>query len=362
MTKQLKLVFGIGLAVVFVALLAGAALAQQGTPTPGTMMGGTAMPGRMMGGTPMPGSMMGGTAMPGTMMGGTPMPGRMMTGTMPNVMGQMMNDDMHDMMAQMMAGHGMTGTMSAGMGGMMGMMMQHMMGMMGGNGMMGNNDMMMGGGMMNGMSAGWSDPKAKPLTIDQVISATQQYLKNLPNNTGAGLAPLEIMEFSNGFYAAVGDKNGGAFEVLVDRYTGKVSPEPGPNMMWNTRYGMMGQGGLSGMMGGGMMGQGGMSGMMGNGMMGQGGGMMGLWTPPAAAPTVSVSQARTYAQQFLDLKFPGAKLPEDTLTFPGYYTLDFEVNGLPAGMLSVNGYTGQVWYHTWHGQFLSERMLSGKTM
>jgi hypothetical protein len=354
MTKRFKLGFGIGLAVVLVALITGAALAQQGTPVPGTMMGGTPMPGTMMGGTPMPGSMMRGTAMPG----------RMVTGTMPGAMGPMMDDDMDGMMVQMMAGHGMTGTMS-GMGGMMGMMMQHMMGMMGG--MMGNNGMM-GGGMMNGMSGGWSDPNAKPLTVDQAISATQTYIKSLPNNAGAGLAPLEIMEFSNGFYAAVGDKNGGAFEVLIDRYTGQVRPEPGPNMMWNTKYGMMGsammgQGGMSGMMGGGMMGQGGgMSGMMGGGMMGQGGGMMGLWTPPAAAPTVSVSQARTYAQQFLDLKFPGAQLPQDTLTFPGYYTLDFEVNGQPAGMLSVNAYTGQVWYHTWHGQFLSERMPGSKTM
>jgi hypothetical protein len=22
------------------------------------------------------------------------------------------------------------------------------------------------------------------------------------------------------------------------------------------------------------------------------------------------------------------------------------------GMLSVNGYTGDVWYHTWHGDFI----------
>jgi hypothetical protein len=24
-------------------------------------------------------------------------------------------------------------------------------------------------------------------------------------------------------------------------------------------------------------------------------------------------------------------------------------------MLSVNGYTGQIWYHTWHGNFISEK-------
>jgi hypothetical protein len=29
-----------------------------------------------------------------------------------------------------------------------------------------------------------------------------------------------------------------------------------------------------------------------------------------------------------------------------------EKNGTLTGMLSVNGYSGQVWYHTWHGAFM----------
>jgi hypothetical protein len=182
------------------------------------------------------------------------------------------------------------------------------------------------------MMGGWSDPNAKPLTLGQAQAAVQKYIQALPNNAGANLAPLEVMEFANGFYVAVGDTTTktGAFEVLVDRYSGAVSPEPGPNMMWNTQYGMM-------------VGQAG-------GMMG----MMGLWAPPSGAPAVSEGQARVNAQKFLDTKFPGAKLPADIMAFPGYYTIDFEINDLPAGMLSVNAYTGQVWYHTWHGQFLSE--------
>ena len=228
-------------------------------------------------------------------------------------------------------------------GGMMGGMQGMPYGMMGGNAMMGGMQGMpygmMGNGMMgNGMmstSAGWSDPNAKPLTLDQAQAGAQKYLQGLPNNAGASLAPMEVMEFSNGFYVAVGDKttNLGALELLVDRYVGSVSPEPGPNMMWNTKYGMMSgqQSGMASMMGG-----------------------MGLWTPSAGTPTVSADSARTYAQQFLAIKFPGAKLPADMMPFPGYYTLDFEVNGQPAGMLSVNAYTGQVWYHTWHGTFVQE--------
>jgi hypothetical protein len=73
--------------------------------------------------------------------------------------------------------------------------------------------------------------------------------------------------------------------------------------------------------------------------------------------SVSVAQARTNAQQFLDANFPGAKLADDQDAFYGYYTMDFLQNGKTAGMLSVNGYTGEVWYHTWHGNFIAERAL-----
>ena len=31
-------------------------------------------------------------------------------------------------------------------------------------------------------------------------------------------------------------------ELLIDLYTGNAWPEYGPNMMWNTKYGHMGQG------------------------------------------------------------------------------------------------------------------------
>ena len=42
------------------------------------------------------------------------------------------------------------------------------------------------------------------------------------------------------------------------------------------------------------------------------------------------------------------------MQFYGYYTLDFEKDGRIAGMLSVNGYSGQVFLHTWHGTFIEE--------
>ncbi len=70
-----------------------------------------------------------------------------------------------------------------------------------------------------------------------------------------GLEVKEIMAFERNTYAIVAEEDTGigAMELLVDPDTGAVSPEPGPNMMWNTKYGMMEGGGFGW---GGMMGRG----------------------------------------------------------------------------------------------------------
>jgi hypothetical protein len=114
-------------------------------------------------------------------------------------------------------------------------------------------------------------------------------------------------------------------------------------MMWNLKYGMMS--------GGGMMG-------------GRGGGMMGGWnnrnTTPAnvsADMPVTQEQAISLAQAYLDQSIPGATAATDPVKFYGYYTLDFEKDGKVAGMLSVNGYSGQVFLHTWHGTFIEESAM-----
>ena len=60
--------------------------------------------------------------------------------------------------------------------------------------------------------------------------------------------------------------------------------------------------------------------------------------------------------------FPGSPASSfDTLrvragqadTFYGYYTLHFLQDGEIEGMLSVHGSTGDVWYHSWHGDFVT---------
>ena len=49
------------------------------------------------------------------------------------------------------------------------------------------------------------------------------------------------MEFNNNFYVGFKEKSTDnyAFEALIDPYTGDMYSEPGPNMMWNAKYGMM---------------------------------------------------------------------------------------------------------------------------
>ncbi len=83
--------------------------------------------------------------------------------------------------------------------------------------------------------------------VGQGFSSATDSLRN------SDLALTEVMEFAYNFYAEVEEKSTGiqAFEILIDRYNGIVYPEPGPNMMWNTKNGHMGG---YGMMGSGMMG------------------------------------------------------------------------------------------------------------
>jgi len=202
-------------------------------------------------------------------------------------------------------------------------------------GMMGN------GGMMNGY--GYNNANVTPLTIDQTKAAAEKYLANLNNSD---LEIGEIMIFDNNSYIIVKETSTGigAFELLVDPTSQVAYPEHGPNMMWNLKYSGLNHEYM-------------MDGF--GGMMGYGNTMMQGWGNSApidvsAAMTVTPAQAIEYAQQYLDANVSGAEAATDPMQFYGYYTLDFEKNGEVAGMLSVNGYSGQVFLHTWHGTFIEE--------
>ena len=227
-------------------------------------------------------------------------------------------------------------------------------------GMMGGFGGMMGGGMMvNPNNPFYIAPQ--PLTLDEASTVLNAYLADLND---ANLAYQDVMVFDNHTYAQIIEKDSGTgvMEVLIDPTTKAVYPEMGPNMMWNQKYGMMSGYGRYGMMGG----------MMGNMM---GGANNGMTLAPArsagvgnvfnfssvdspAELTVTPEQAVTTAQSYLDTNFATAGLTADEHADPfyGYYTLHVIRDGETVGMLSVNGYSGAVWPHTWHGQLLTVGM------
>lgn len=201
--------------------------------------------------------------------------------------------------------------------------------------MMGDGDegsgAMMGGGVAGGyggmMEAYASDPNVPPLTLAEARSAVEAYLQSL-NNPNLTLG--EVMIFDNQAYAEIMEKDTGigAMEVLVDPATRRVYPEPGPNMMWNVKYGQRANGGMMGY-------------------------RANANTTPTADMPVTPAQARQIAQQFLDRNYPGVQVASEADPFYGYYTLHTLKDGQVIGMLSVNGYTGQVFLHSWHGKFIT---------
>jgi hypothetical protein len=205
--------------------------------------------------------------------------------------------------------------------------------MMGGNGTVPN--------MMNGYV--YNDANITPLTVDQAKAAAEKYLVNL-NKSDLEIA--EIMIFDNNGYVVIKETSTGigAFELIVDPASQVAYPEHGPNMIWNLKYNGLNHqnmmGGYGGMMGG-------YGNMMGN---------LNDTTPldVSADMTVTPEQAVEFAQKYIDTNISGATAATDPIRFYGYYTLDFEKDGKVAGMLSVNGYSGQVFLHTWHGTFIEE--------
>jgi hypothetical protein len=122
-----------------------------------------------------------------------------------------------------------------------------------GPGMMGNQPGQMGPGMMYNQSGNYSYwygimgnmmmgnmmalyyPESKPITQDVAMKNMENFSRQYGSNTEID----DVMAFSSNYYGVVKDTASGQdiAEILVDRYSGSTYPEPGPNMMWNTRYG-----------------------------------------------------------------------------------------------------------------------------
>ncbi len=154
------------------------------------------------------------------------------------------------------------------------------------------------------------------ISIQEALELAQSFAANY----GDDLAVAEVMEFNAHFYAVITEENGkAAFEILIDPYRGRITPEPGPNMMWNLKYGHM-----------------------------------ALPGEARRDNPILMDEAQRIAQDYLDQWQPSATVSDHGFDFYGYYTFDYEVAGKVAGMLSVNGFDGSVWVHTWHDEFIQE--------
>jgi len=183
-----------------------------------------------------------------------------------------------------------------------------------------------GYGMMGSMHGSWgwgTSTSGEPISNEEVVHAAEDYIAAYG---GASLELAEVMVFDNHFYAEARETETGryAYEFLIDRFSGRISLEPGPNMMWNEKYGHMR------------------------------GGMMSFFRSSRSSDPMPVDEdeAIEAAQAYLDRYVPDLQVDDHADAFYGYYTLHTLRNGEIVGMLSVNGYTGAVWLHSWHGVYL----------
>ncbi len=200
-------------------------------------------------------------------------------------------------------------------------------------------------GMMPGNDRGQAS--LTPVTIDEAKTAAQTYLTALKID---GLEIGDVTLIGESAYVVVKETAGGngAFELVVDPRSKTAHPAGGASMMWNLKYGGVLHAGM---------------------MLDRHGPNHANATPvpaatsaaPAATPAdvsadmpVSAEQAVTAAQAFLDKAVPGATAAATPLKFYGYYSLGFSKDGKLAGMLSINGFNGEVLPNMPHGAFMHE--------
>ncbi len=177
----------------------------------------------------------------------------------------------------------------------------------------GESGMMGGSGYEEMMGDyGWSEEDAEPVgDLDQARDRAADYAEVLQ----PGLEVGEVMRFENHYYADLQDSDGSKVtEVLIDSRSGAVRPEMGPATMWNTQFTMMGRGGDS-------------------------------------EADISAAEAQQIADRWLAERGRGLT-SDDPAEFPGYYTLHTVRDGEITGMLSVHARSGDVWFHSWHGDFV----------
>ncbi len=189
--------------------------------------------------------------------------------------------------------------------------------------------------------------------VEVLEEKVNKYITNIDGNLE--IADVFIFSDSDYYYSIVEKDTGmGAMELLVNPYTGVVHQEYGPNMIWNLKYGMMGNDNSAGN-----------GGMMGNSNTAGHNGMMGNQSESGhydvtnyqrdtdiKANELSIDEVFSKGNDFLSRQTGDGSLSDSYHEFYGYFTFHIENEGKPSGMLSVNAFTGEVWFHDWHGQLL----------
>jgi len=188
--------------------------------------------------------------------------------------------------------------------------------------------------------------QTEPPTAEELDNVRDQVMTWLIRNGFEGYRVSEEQAYVNNDYIAVENSTGDdAFELLASPGAGWLMLEP-PSLMWNTRYGMVeswnsnwsGTGEMPRLMGG-----------------ARAEGDWEDWYGEGGAKVASGEEAVAVANAWLEQNRPGETVSGEARLFPGYYSLDTAVDGTKAAMISVNTSTGEVWYHGWHGGFLSDR-------
>jgi hypothetical protein len=82
-----------------------------------------------------------------------------------------------------------------------------------------------------------------------------------------------------------------------------------------------------------------------------------MHTPKSIPMTLNAEHAEVNAEQFLNQYYVGATVGH-VKAFYGYYHVEVLSDGEVSGMLSVNGYSGEVWFPNWHGSFIQNIIIT----
>ena len=203
------------------------------------------------------------------------------------------------------------------------------------------------GPMMGGSYYGiQSNENEEKLELDILTLEVEKYIDQFETNLVIG--DIFVFEDSEYYYSIIEESTKkGAMELLINPYTKDIYPEFGPNMMWNLKYGMHNSGYMFG--GRGMM--------SGYGMMGRRGNYSFDYddynvNEYSQDNEMNSEEAYNKGVDYLANNKDEYTLGDEYHEFYGYYTFHVESGSNPVGMLSVHGFTGDVWYHTWHGELV----------